>query len=74
MALDFLVRHAVKRDIRRLLTAKYGCQRKKINGIYYMTGIARKVNGMSPIPNPATGRPVFIPDPVQMPAQVGDFV
>jgi Predicted ATPase len=64
----------MKRDIRRLLTAKYGCQRKKINGIYYMTGIARKVNGMSPIPNPATGRPVFIPDPVQMPAQVGDFV
>ena len=34
-----------KRDIRRLLTTKYGCGRKKIEGIYYMTGIKRKVGG-----------------------------
>lgn len=51
----------VKHDIRRLLTVKYGCKRKKINGIYYMTGISRKVNGFSPIPNPDTGRPVYMP-------------
>ena len=66
-----------KRDIRRLLTVKYGCQRKKIDGIYYMTGIARKLDGMSPVTNPATGRPVYVPDqPLQMPEQpsVGDFV
>lgn len=50
-----------KRDIRRLLTVKYGCKRKKINGIYYMEGITRKVNGFSPIPNPDTGRPVYMP-------------
>jgi hypothetical protein len=51
----------MKRDIRRLLTTKYGCKRKKIDGIYYMTGITRKVNGFSPIPNPDTGRPVYMP-------------
>jgi hypothetical protein len=50
-----------KRDIRRLLTVKYGCGRKKIGGIYYMEGISRKLNGYSPIPNPDTGRPVYVP-------------
>ena len=55
-----------KRDIRRLLTVKYGCKRKKINGIYYMEGITRKVNGFSPIANPDTGRPVYVPTPLDI--------
>jgi hypothetical protein len=62
----------MKRDVRRLLTVKYGCQRKKINGIYYMEGIMRKFDNMEPIQNPATGRPVYTP--MDAPANNGDLI
>lgn len=61
-----------KRDIRRLLTVKYGCQRSKIHGIYYMTGLMRKFDNMEPIQNPATGRPVYTP--MDAPANDGDLI
>lgn len=61
-----------KRDIRRLLTVKYGCERKKIDGIYYMTGLMRKFDNMEPIQNPATGRPVYTP--MDAPANDGDLI
>lgn len=62
----------MKRDVRRLLTVKYGCQRKKINGIYYMEGIMRKFDSMEPIQNPATGRPVYTP--MDAPENNGDLI
>lgn len=58
-----------KRDIRRLLTAKYGCVRKKIDGIYYMLGIQRKRDSMEPIPDPTTGRTVYVPENPQFNAE-----
>ena len=51
-----------KRDIRRLLTVKYKCMRRKIGGIYYMMGIMRKRDSMSPIEDPTTGRTVYVPE------------
>ncbi len=62
----------LKRDIRRLLTVKYGCRRKKIAGIYYMEGIMRKFDNMEPVQNPATGRPVYTP--MDAPANDGELI
>lgn len=64
-----------KRDIRRLLTDRYGCERKKnAKGIYYMSGISRKVCDMTPVENPSTGRKVYIPPEDMKAPSVGDFV
>lgn len=54
-----------KRDIRRLLTVKYGCQRKKIDGIYYMTGLARKVGTITELK---------AIEPPTLDIKMGDFV
>lgn len=58
-----------KRDVRRLLTVKYGCKRKKSNGIYYMMGIMRKRDSMEPVPDPTTGRTVYVPENPQFNAE-----
>lgn len=34
----------IKRDVRRILTVKYGCKRKKVGGIYYMEGLSVNPN------------------------------
>lgn len=59
----------LKRDIKRMLNTRYKCQQVKIKGIHYMKGIMRKRDSMEPIPDPTTGRTVYVPDNPQFNAE-----